>query len=521
MAVEWKKILFAGEVDLTSSDVTGNQKDLVGGSGIKLTGGGDNVLIGADGDVDLSVDIMNTTLYDGDVDVNNDYLLIHDHSQGAGQGVTSLRRINVSDLIADIGDGVSSITFTGDATGSTNIAITSTGTVNLQGGTNQPVEVHTASGSNSVKINLDTAKITGEAGYSGNVNSDRGVASYDAANFEFSPGSSDTRIRVKADGIGATEIEDGSITNLHIADNANINDSKLGTINNAGKVDTNAVDIDGTVGLGTGSISAQDKLLLHDVSGSIGSGAHNYVATVGQIQSFIDGNIGGVANAHTGLDAPDNVDEGGLTYVSDVTFDDYGHVTAIGTDTVQTATTSLAGIVNVGQQAFSGHKTFDRITITDDNAFGGSGFGDLLVEGSATINGDLIVSGETTTLNVTTLNVQDSTIVGAVPETAYGDNQAGINEARAASSGGGFFLHSHNDANVDNYAGFKWKDGGKLTGWSAQNTADNSDAASAAFPVAVMTFTAGVPDDTVDAAGVGSFYLDTTSGSEGLYIRIT
>ena len=93
MSVQWKKILFSGEVDLTSADVTGNQKDLVGGDGIKLTGGGDNVLLGADGDVDLSVDIMNTALYPSAdaVDVNNDYLLIHDHSQGASRGVTSLK----------------------------------------------------------------------------------------------------------------------------------------------------------------------------------------------------------------------------------------------------------------------------------------------------------------------------------------------------------------------------------------------------------------------------------------------
>jgi len=521
MAVEWKKILFAGEVDLTSSDVTGNQKDLVGGSGIKLTGGGDNVLIGADGDVDLSIDIMNTPEYDSGtlVDVNNDYLLIHDHSQNAGAGNTALRRISVSDLVSEIGDGVSSITFSGDYTGSTDITITSTGTIDLEGGISQPVAVRTSGSNNTASIYLDSAQITGGAGYSGNVLSDRGVASFDAANFEYTPGSSDTRVRIKADGVGATEIEDGSITNLHIADNANINDSKLGTINNIGKVDTNAIDIDGTVGLVGGSISANDKLLLHDVSGNIGSGAHNYVATVGEIQTFIDGNIGGVANAHTGLTAPDDVDEGGLTYVSDVTFDDYGHITAIGTDTVQVATTTEAGIVSVGTQEFGGHKTFDRITISDDSAI--SGAGDLLVEGSATINGDLIVSGDTTTLNVATLNVQDSTIVGAVPESAYQDTQAGINAARTASSGGGFFLHSHNDANVDNYAGFKWKDGGKLTGWSAQNTANDSDAASAAFPVAVIQFTNGVPDDTVDAAGVGSFYLDTTSGSEGLYIRIT
>ena len=519
MAVEWKKILFSGEVDLTSSDVTGNQKDLVGGDGINLTGGGDNVLIGTDSDLSLAVDIMGVDEYLGSVQVANDYLLIHDHSTNSGgAGTTNLKRISVSDLIADIGDGVSSITFSGDATGSTNISITSTGTVNIQGDTNEPIEFETSSATNTISASLGSAKITGGGSYSGNVFADRGVASFDADNFAHAD-TNETRIKIKADGVGATEIAGLSITNAHIANNAAINDSKLGQINNTGKVATNAVDIAGTQGLGVGSISAQDKILVHDVSGTIGSGAHNYAPTVGQLQAFIDGNIGGIANAHSGLTAPGDVDEGGLTYVSDVTFDDYGHITAIGTDSVQVATETVAGIVSVGTQEFGGHKQFDRITISDDSSIDGAG--DLLVEGTATINGDLIVSGETTTLNVATLNVEDSTIVGAVPETAYDDTQAGINAARAASSGGGFFLHSHNDANVDNYAGFKWKEGGRLTGWAAQNTADNSDAASSAFPVAVMTFTDGVPDNTVDAAGVGSFYLDTTSGSEGLYIRIT
>jgi len=519
MAVEWKKILFAGEVDLTSSDVTGNQKDLVGGDGINLTGGGDNVLIGTDSDLSLAVDIMGVDEYVGGVQVSNDYLLIHDHSTNSGgAGSTNLKRISVSDLIADIGDGVSSITFSGDATGSTDISITSSGTVDISGNSNQPIEFLTSGSTNTIKATLNSAQITGGGSYSGNVFADRGVASFDAANFEFAD-VNNTRVRIKDGGVASEEIADFAITNDKIAGNANINDSKLGTINNTGKVDTNAVDIAGTVGLGTGEISAQDKILVHDLSGTIGTGAHNYAPTIGQLQAFIDGNIGGVANAHSGLTAPDDVDEGGLTYVSDVTFDEYGHVTAIGTDSVQVATQTVAGIVSVGTQEFGGHKQFDKITISDDSSI--SGAGDLLVEGSATINGDLIVSGETTTLNVATLNVEDSTIVGAVPESAYADTQAGINAARAASSGGGFFLHSHNDANVDNYAGFKWKEGGKLTGWSAQNTADNSDAASAAFPVAVMTFTEGVPDNTVDAAGVGSFYLDTTSGSEGLYIRIT
>ena len=351
MSVQWKKILFSGEVDLTSADVTGNQKDLVGGDGIKLTGGGDNVLLGADGDVDLSVDIMNTALYPSAdaVDVNNDYLLIHDHSQGASQGVTSLRRVNVSKLIQQISAGVSAITFSGDASGSTDISITSTGTVNFAGGTNQPISFGSSSaGGGTISATLDSASITGGAGSSSNLFSSRGVASFHSNNFEHDPSSQGTRIQIKADGVGATEIEDGSISNTHVAANAGITDDKLATINDTHKVDSNALDIENATALGSGSISSQDLLLLHDTSENIGAGAFNYAASVGDIQSFINANIGGIANAHPNLSAPANVDEGGLVYVSDVTFDQYGHVTDIDTDTVQTATTTAAGIVNVG-----------------------------------------------------------------------------------------------------------------------------------------------------------------------------
>ena len=119
-----------------------------------------------------------------------------------------------------------------------------------------------------------------------------------------------------------------------------------------------------------------------------------------------------------------------------------------------------------------------------------------------TVN-NLTVAGNQTTVNTTELVVADKNIVIADGSTTAADaNGAGITVDIASTAA--------------NMPQFLWNNGGSLTGWtlSNYNAAGNTD-----FPVSAMEFDAvsGAPGSGDNAAGVGSFHMNTADGK--LYIR--
>ena len=513
----WKKVLLEGDVDISSGAVTGNQADLVTANNSGLAGGSANVLIGSDSDdVSLKVDIVGTDTLSGDVDTTNDFLLIHDASSGSGG---ELRKVSVSSLADEFTTGTTDITVTGDS-GTTN-AMDSNAALLIEGGTGvTTVASSTGSDAGKLVINASVAPVifnTGDSLTSTTTAANSGMIQPHGDNFDFQ---ASNVLRVKQGGITSNEIANGTIVNADISDNANIDQDKIETITATHKVGLNAVNIEnGSSAANSNAFDVADKMVFYDVSEEIGSGAHNYTGTIQQFQDFISDNVGGVANAHANIDGAEDVVAVGnnLTYVSGLDFDEYGHVLGTTTGSVPLAGANQAGIVTVGQQSFGGHKTFDRITITDDNAFTGSGFGDLLVEGNTTINGNLTVQGDTTTLNVGELNVEDKTIVAAVPDTAYSSDPAGAIEAQGAASAGGFFLQSHYGTDTAKFAGFEWKSGNSLTGWTVRDTATTTNTSSDNFCVSVMDFASTSGEPTEDSAGVGAFLYNTAD--DALYIR--
>lgn len=518
----WKKVLLEGDVDLTGNLVTGNTKDLNTPANSGLSGGENNVLLGT-GDLDLSVDIVGTQVT-GTVDAASDFVLIHDASANSNAG--GLRKCLIEDLASEFTSDVASVKLVGD-TGAT---LTADDTVLFQfvggvGLTTQAVSTvdtninaAAAGGDGRIIINADDAATVPANSNNQTISDAKGVVALNQDHFEV--GTFDLT-SIKDGAIDTDELADGAVDNDKVAANAGIVDTKLATIGTTGKVDVNAVDIDGAPAGQTIDLNSGDKILLHDNSGTLGSGdGHNYTATIGQLQAFIGATISvTAANAHSGIEGPieggGTEEGGGLTYIDKLTFDAFGHVTDVETDTIPNASTAATGVVTAADQSFGGIKTFEEIRIDDS----GDGNGNLTVDGNATITGNLTVQGDTTTLNVETLNVEDSSIVGSVPSSPYATNADGAGLAQGAASGGGFFLNSHHGTNIAKFAGFEWKDNGQLTGWACRDTADaSSNAAASNFPLAVMQFSTATPTSGTDSAGVGSFYFE--SDAQDLYFRV-
>lgn len=519
MSAVWKKVLLAGEVDLTSGDVSGNQGDVLtaSNSGLNAHGATNNVLIGDDGDdLNLEVDIVGLGAIGAGSFTSSDFVMMHDASASIvpNDSGNKLVKVPITDIINAGTSGVTAFTVEADEPSTeggptTSTATSSGGSAALQLSGGEGITTELQGSTNHVEIQADRAVVSTTATSGGSF----GSVLPSTSNFDLSPQSF---LRVKADGIGANEVADGSLQNIHINANANIADTKLATIDTTGKVDVNALDIDGAISASsTAQLGADDLFVLHDGGGSFGSaGGFNYSATLGQISAFVGADVATIGDVHSGLTAPGNVDEGVLTYVSDVTFDAYGHVTNIGTDTIPDASVSATGVVNTNDQSFKGVKTFGDIRVV--NADGGAGT--IVTDGNVTIGGDLVVQGETTTLNVGTLNVEDKTIVAGTPETAYATTPGGADTAFAAANGAGFFAATYHGANTDKFAGVQWNTDGKLTGWSLRDSAANDGTEAITIPAAVMEFGTAGPGSGDNAAGVGSFFMDTTG--DDLYIRV-
>ena len=128
MSAVWKKVLFEGNVDISSNQVTGNNGDIrtVDNGGVTLTGSevtsytgyqiAANTIIGDSGeDVVVKIDIDAVDTVTGGLESANDFVLIHDASAASSQpNASPLRKVSVGALASQFQVGTTDITFTGD-----------------------------------------------------------------------------------------------------------------------------------------------------------------------------------------------------------------------------------------------------------------------------------------------------------------------------------------------------------------------------------------------------------------------
>ena len=498
----WKKVLIAG-ADLTStSDFTNNTGDLVStttASAIKVTNGA-NTMLGNNTQVSVELDIngLNTSLTSATA-TTSDLLVIADASDS-----NKVKKITLGNAVGAVSTGVSTVQLTAD---SSNTGAADNGAVvfNIAGGTG----VTTAGTDGVVTINANTA-----------TTSALGVAKFNSGNFGVDAGD----VTIKNGGVDTAQLAGSAVETAKINNQA-VTDAKIANsgITTAGKVSLTALRFHdfGTHETTAGNLHASDRIILNDASDQLGDGDHNYTSTLGTLDGFIANNAASLGTVHSTLDingdgSGKTLNGGGLTYVSDITVDQHGHTTAMSTSTIPNADGSTAGVLTAGEQTIGGVKTFSANTS---------------FSGNITVAGDLIVQGSSTTLNTATLNVEDETIVGAVPAVAHAtDNSAGYTAAQAAAEGGGFFLASHHGSDVAAFAGLSWSASGNLTGWSLNDTAvpdagvaelydSSGDANSDKYAVSVMSFGASASTEpTGNQMGVGGFHFNTAD--KKLYVRI-
>ena len=140
------------------------------------------------------------------------------------------------------------------------------------------------------------------------------------------------------------------------------------------------------------------------------------------------------------------------------------------------------------------------------------------------IPGDLTVSGTTTTMNVTNVDIQDKML-----KLAHTDDDA--DQDISGANGGGIQLATNTNTNVSYWPEFRWSSaqgggntngqlaGAGLTGWTVSNaqTQANTD-----HPISIMDFGSSVPGGGTYGAGKGSFFYRTVAGDDNdeLYVRI-
>lgn len=158
----------------------------------------------------------------------------------------------------------------------------------------------------------------------------------------------------------------------------------------------------------------------------------------------------------------------------------------------------------------------DALTIAAATTEGG--------EPTVTIAGDLVVSGTTTTVNTTNLEVEDHIILvatNASPSPANG-TAAGleVETSTTASKRPRFeWTRDQGASNASTYDGTGTAVG--LTGWGLKNHQETNQAL---FPIAVMEFNgASATAPTGNSAGIGSFYFASSNigtANGDLYIRV-
>jgi len=152
-------------------------------------------------------------------------------------------------------------------------------------------------------------------------------------------------------------------------------------------------------------------------------------------------------------------------------------------DDVQFVDLSLTGTLDVDGNVVLGNSTTNTVTIA----------------------GNLIVQGETTTLDVANLKVEDKIIALATASTtpALGTN-AGIQITTGTDE--------------LEFPELKWVGNSALTGWQVQNYVNGRSNDNDLVSIAVMDVKSNAtPTNASLSAGVGAFWFDETS--DALYIR--
>ena len=190
----------------------------------------------------------------------------------------------------------------------------------------------------------------------------------------------------------------GTITNGQLA--GSIADSKLNTITTANKVGLGAIDIDGGTDIGA-DLADADLLIVDD-----GAGGTNRKTAMSRVKSYVLGGGSGATFAAINV-----------TGIATVAYTDATQlkVSGISTFTGQTNHSTINASSTVTGTAFHTGAEGSAIRVTSDTISGPAtitldpaGVGDNT--GKVTIAGDLQVDGTTTTVNSTTMTVDDKNL---------------------------------------------------------------------------------------------------------------
>ena len=445
----WKKIL-------TEADA---QKDLVAGAG--LTGGADNVLVGTDSDVTIAVDINGATDLGSSV-ASGDLLLVADIDDS-----NNIKKTSVADIVGAVSSGVSSAKLTGD-TGNTGA---DTGAVN-----------HTIAGGNGIvtAVSSDTLTVTLDISDSG-LTTETSIAQADLIAFSDESATNDPTVNITfsnfEDTIFGNVSGDATIAAggaLTIAAGSVENDMLAGSIANA-KLANSTIS-----GIALGSNLSN---LRSAANGGIVMTTYNGSAVVNDIALDIDG------MTDIGADLVD----------ADLIIVDDG---ANGTNRKSTLTrlktymqNGLTFTTNTDVNVSKANLTTVLASYTGDDTLN---IGDSGDDTTVVIRGNLQVDGTTTTVNSTTLTVDDKIITAA------------SGSANAAAAGTAGLEIDTSDSTQLPFVGFV--DGAGLTEMVVKAEGNTT-----AFPIAIMEFSSDSSAPSGNAGGVGSFHFDT--GDDKLYVR--
>ena len=280
--------------------------------------------------------------------------------------------------------------------------------------------------------------------------SNKGVASFASADFSVSSGA----VSIKSLGVSNAQLA-GSIANAKLA-NSTISGIALGsnlsnlrsaanggivmtTYNGSAVVNDIALDIDGMTDIGADLVDA-DLIIVDD-----GANGTNRKSTLTRLKTYMQNGLTFTTNTDV------NVSKANLTTVL---------ASYTGSDTL-----------NIGD--------------ADDDT-------------TVVIRGNLQVDGTTTTINSTSLTVDDKIILCADGSSSESNTGTGGLEIEVG------------DSTQNPFVGFV--DGAALTQMVVK-----AAGATTSFPIAVMEFSSDSTAPTGNAGGVGSFHFDT--GDDKLYVR--